>query len=208
MRYLADRRPLRVQLARHGQRHAEARSAEPGYRAQPVSRRRKTAFDPLEFWYEDGSRSGEDNLHVVFDWDRRVATVSSAEARRELALPETRARPRHPASCADARPRSDGCACAPYTLADEDSVVEYEYNDNGTATMPTGVGPVATRVLTQQRAGSSRATWLWVAPELRFLPVRIEQRRDGEVQTAFVLISVDGLARPVAISARLRSAAA
>ena len=59
--------------------------------------------------------------------------------------------------------------------------------------MPTGSGPSTTRVLTQQRAGSSRATWLWVAPELRFLPVRIEQRRDGEVQTAFELISVSGL---------------
>ena len=43
---------------------------------------------PLEFWYEDGSRSGEDNLHIVFDWERRVATVSSAEARREMAVPD------------------------------------------------------------------------------------------------------------------------
>jgi hypothetical protein len=78
-------------------------------------------------------------------------------------------------------------------LADEDGIVEYEYTDNGTATMQTGRGPVATRVLTQQRAGSSRLTSLWVAPELRFLPVRIEQRRDGEVQTAFELVKVDGL---------------
>ena len=59
--------------------------------------------------------------------------------------------------------------------------------------MQTGSGSVATRILTQQRAGSSRVTWLWVAPELRFLPVRIEQRRDGEVQTAFELLSVSGL---------------
>jgi len=59
--------------------------------------------------------------------------------------------------------------------------------------MPTGSGTVATRVLTQQRTGSSRVTSLWVAPELRFLPVRIEQRRDGEVQTTFELINVDGL---------------
>ncbi len=80
-----------------------------------------------------------------------------------------------------------------YQLADEDSVAEYGYTENGTATMPTGSGSVATRILTAQRAGSSRTTWLWVAPELRFLPVRIEQRRDGEVQTAFELVSVSGL---------------
>jgi hypothetical protein len=80
-----------------------------------------------------------------------------------------------------------------YRLADEDSVADYEYTDNGTATMQTGAGSLETRILTQQRAGSSRATWLWVAPELGFLPVRIEQRRDGEVQTAFELQSVTGL---------------
>ena len=71
---------------------------------------------------------------------------------------------------------------------------EYQSTDNGTATITTRVGSVATRILTQQRAGSSRVNWLWVAPELRFLPVRMEQRRDGEVQTAFELVSVDGLA--------------
>jgi hypothetical protein len=35
---------------------------------------------------------------------------------------------------------------------------------------------------------------VWFAPELRFLPVRIGQRRDGEVQTALELVSVSGLA--------------
>jgi hypothetical protein len=147
---------------------------------------------PVEFWYEDGSRSGEDNFHVVFDWERRVATVTGAQARRELALPEA-ALDRGSLQVALMRDLAATGVPATYRLADEDSVAEYAYSDNGSATMPTGAGPVATRILTQQRAGSSRATWLWVAPELRFLPVRIEQRRDGEVQTAFELVSVAGL---------------
>jgi hypothetical protein len=75
-------------------------------------------------------------------------------------------------------------------------VAEYVYTDNGTATIATAAGMFDARVLTQQRSGSSRATWLWVAPQLKFLPVRIEQRRDGEVQTAFDLVSVSGLAPP------------
>jgi hypothetical protein len=83
-----------------------------------------------------------------------------------------------------------------YSLADEDSVATYEYAENGTATIATGAGSLATRIFTQQRAGSSRVTWLWVAPELEFLPVRIEQRRDGEVQTSFSLVSVTGLTQP------------
>ncbi len=150
---------------------------------------------PLEFWYEDGSRSGEDNVHITFDWDRRIATVSGTEARRDMALPAA-ALDRGTLQVALMRDLATTGAPRTYTLADEDSVAEYEYTDNGTATMTTGIGPIETRVLTQQRAGSSRATWLWVAPELRFLPVRIEQRRDGEVQTAFTLMAVDGLTVP------------
>jgi hypothetical protein len=148
---------------------------------------------PVEFWYEDGSRSGEDNLHMVFDWDRRVATVTGAEARRELALPET-ALDRGSLQVALMRDLAATGSVRSYALADEDSVAEYAYTDNGTAMITTGAGAFDARVLTQQRAGSSRTTWLWVAPQLKFLPVRIEQRRDGEVQTAFDLVSISGLA--------------
>jgi hypothetical protein len=150
------------------------------------------AIQPLQFWYEDGSRSGEDNFHIEFDWERRVATVDSADARREFALPES-VLDRGSLQVALMRELAAKGAAGTLKLADEDGIVEYEYTDGGTATMPTGAGPVATRVLTQQRAGSSRVTSLWMAPELRFLPVRIEQRRDGEVQTAFELLNVSGL---------------
>lgn len=150
-------------------------------------------LQPLEFWYEDGSRSGEDNFHVVFEWERRVATISSEAGRRELALPGP-SLDRGSLQVALMRDLTATGTPRTYRMVDADSVGDYEYADNGTATIETGVGPVATRILTQQRAGSSRTTWLWVAPELRFLPVRIEQRRDGEVQTAFALVSVSGLA--------------
>jgi hypothetical protein len=147
---------------------------------------------PVEFWYEDGSRSGEDNLHVVFDWDRGVATFTSAESRREMAVPKGAV---DRGSLQVARMRDFASPEVPrsYTIVDDESVAEYEYTDNGTATITTKAGSHATRVFTQQRAGSSRTTQVWVAPDLRFLPVRIEQRRDGEVQTALALVSVDGL---------------
>jgi hypothetical protein len=147
---------------------------------------------PVEFWYEDGSRSGEDNFHIVFEWDRRIATVSTADGRRELALPAA-AVDRGSLQAVLMRDLAATGAARTYSLADEDGVADYGYTDNGAATITTGQGPVDARILTQAREGSSRTTWLWVAPELRYLPVRIEQRRDGEVQTAFQLVKVEGL---------------
>ena len=147
---------------------------------------------PVEFWYEDGSRSGEDNVHVVFDWDRGVVTFNSAEARRERPVPKG-AVDRGTLQVARMLDFASPNVPRSYTIVDDDSVAEYEYTDNGTTTITTKAGSHETRVFTQQRAGSSRTTQIWVAPDLRFLPVRIEQRRDGEVQTALVLVSVDGL---------------
>lgn len=148
---------------------------------------------PVEFWYEDGSRSGEDNVHVVFDWERGVATFSGAEARREVAVPKG-AVDRGTLQVARMRDFASPTLPSRYTIVDDDSVAEYEYTDNGTATIATKAGSHQTRVFTQQRAGSSRTTQLWVSPDLQFLPVRIEQRRNGEVQTALVLVGVTGLA--------------
>ncbi len=150
------------------------------------------AVRPLEFWYEDGSRSGADNLHIVFDWQRRIAEIGTADARREMAVPDG-VLDRGSLQVALMRDLAATGAPRTYSLADEDSVASYEYADNGTATIATGVGSLATRIFTQQRVGSSRVTWLWLAPELAFLPVRIEQRRDGEVQTTFTIVSVTGL---------------
>lgn len=150
------------------------------------------ALVPLEYWFEDGSRSGEDNWHLVFDWERRVATVSTAEARRELTVPDT-ALDIGTLKAAVMRDLAAKGAPGPYKITDEDSVGTYEYTDGGPATLDTGVGSLETQIFVQRRAGSSRSTWMWVAPTLSFLPVRVEQRRDNEVQTSFLLTSIENL---------------
>jgi hypothetical protein len=147
---------------------------------------------PLEFWYEDGSRKGEDNLHFAFDWTRRVAIVTGEGGRREVPLQDG-ALDRGTMQVALMRDLSTTGRPSHYLLADEDSVKPYDYTDNGEATTPTGLGQLATRAFVQHREGSSRATTLWVAPKLGYLPARIEQRKDDEVQTAFKLSSVTGL---------------
>lgn len=151
------------------------------------------ALEALEFWYEDGSRSGEDNFHLELDWQRRIATVSTADNRREIAVPPA-ALDRGSLQVALMRDLAATGQPGRYELVDDESVSRYEYTDDGTETRATKAGSYETRRLRQQRPGSSRATLLWVAPTLRYLPVRIEQHRDGELQTAFELVSVTGLA--------------
>jgi hypothetical protein len=149
---------------------------------------------PIEFWYEDGSRKGDGNRHIEFDWQRRVAIVSGDGARREVAL-DDRSLDRGSMQVALMRDMILSQHPGDYRLADEDDAQGYVFTDNGETTTATGVGTLATRSFIQQREGSTRATSFWFAPDMKFLPVRIEQRKGGEVTTAFKLSSLTGLGK-------------
>jgi hypothetical protein len=147
---------------------------------------------PLEYWYEDGSRKGEKNQHIEFDWQRRIAVITNEDGRRETAL-DDRSLDRGSMQVALMRDLAATGKPGDYQLANDEGAQPYVYKDDGEATIATGVGSLATRAFVQQREGSSRATLFWFAPKLQFLPARIEQRRNGEVQTALTLTSVEGL---------------
>jgi len=146
---------------------------------------------PVEYWYEDGSRKGDDR-HIQFDWNRHIATISDKDGRREVALEDVSLDPGslHVALMQDliltGKPGQ-------YRVADSEQAKSYGFEDNGEAQTETGLGTLATHSYVQHREGSSRTTYLWVAPQLDYLPARIETRKDNEVQTALTLLSVEGI---------------
>lgn len=149
---------------------------------------------PLEYWHEDGSRKGEDNSHFTFDWQRHVAVVSDKNGRREVRIQDgTLDR-----GCIQVALMRDliltGKLGGTYLMADDDSVEPYQYVDMGETVTATGLGQIPTRSFVQHRENSSRTTTLLMAPSLSYLPARIEQTKNGELQTAFTLESVEGLA--------------
>jgi hypothetical protein len=90
----------------------------------------------------------------------------------------------------------DLSACRPpesYRYVDDDGVTEYRYERIEDMTAATEIGTLNTIRFSQYREGSSRRTILWLAPELSYLPVRMEQIRDGEIQTVFAIESLTGL---------------
>jgi len=161
-----------------------------------IERSRFEVFDgrirPVDYTYEDGSRKGDDDRHIQFDWDRRVATVSDEDGKREVPLDDVSLDPGslHVALMrdliADGKPGQ-------YRIADSEQAKTYGFEDNGDAQTDTGLGTLATHGYIQRREGSSRTTYLWVAPELSYLPARIEQHRNGELQMALTLMSVTGI---------------
>jgi len=149
---------------------------------------------PLEFWYEDGSRKGEDNVHIVFDWHAMQARLESSDGVRTLDLePDTL--DRGSMQVAIMLAMRAGAPVGPYSLIDEDGFKAYTYAAEQAAPADTGLGSVPTERILQQREGSSRSTMLWLAPNLEYVPVRIEQIRDGLPETVFLLDSISGLGK-------------
>ena len=153
-----------------------------------------TGLEPLEFWYEDGSRKGEGNVHIVFDWQRKVATTSSKHGRKEFAI-QPGAVDAGTLQVALMRDLATTGKPGRYLLTDEDSITEYVYQDQGDAQTATGMGKLKTHAYSQQRQGASRVNWIWALPDMKALPARIEQKKDGEVNSAFTLKSVSGIAK-------------
>jgi len=147
---------------------------------------------PSEYWYKDGTRKADGDKHIQFDWDRHIATVSDKDGRREVSLDDVSvdAGSLHVALMQDlilnGKPGQ-------YRIADSAQAKTYGFDDNGAAQIDTGLGKLDTHCYIQRREGSSRKTYLWVAPQLDYLPARIETRKDDEVQTALTLLSVEGI---------------
>ena len=67
-------------------------------------------------------------------------------------------------------------------LIDKNSVREYEFTRDGEATIKTPMGDVRTVVFKSQKKYSPRITRFWCAPDRGYIPMRVQQKRDDDVQ--------------------------
>jgi hypothetical protein len=67
-------------------------------------------------------------------------------------------------------------------LIDKNSVREYEFSRDGEATIKTPLGDVHTIVFKSQKKYSPRITRFWCAPDRGYVPMRVQQKRDDDVQ--------------------------
>ena len=146
---------------------------------------------PLRYSYEDGSRGGEDNYNIAFDWANGVATTTTQNQKIQSELtPGTLDR-----GSMQAAVMLDMHASGPdrYTLVDNDGISIYEYSTDGEETLDTPMGLVVAQKFIQQRHGSSRRTIIWMSSKLDYLPVRIEQQQNGVTRATFYLQSLKWL---------------
>lgn len=139
---------------------------------------------PQRFMHEDGSRRGEDNHTIAFDWARTSATISGDGYTREIPLHEG-VQDRGSLQVTLMLLLKTGREPDSFHVLDEESIDRYTYDSQGRSSVSTSLGELETLRYRQQRVGSSRYTLIDLAPALDYVPARIEQFRDGESQSAF-----------------------
>lgn len=66
-----------------------------------------------------------------------------------------------------------------FVLVDEDRIKDYIYAVEGSEVIESVAGTFRTDIYSSRRPGSRKATYFWCAPELGYLPLKVE-RRDGK----------------------------
>ncbi len=147
---------------------------------------------PQRYWFKDGTKKGKGNTEISFDWNQGLATSSYKQATVALPLDQP-ILDRITLQLQIMLGLKQGTDPSSHLLAYRNQLRRYDYSDAGERQVTTRAGDFNAVGFAQQREGSSRRTLLWMAPELSFLPVYMEQQREGKTQLTFDLEWVSGL---------------
>jgi hypothetical protein len=77
-----------------------------------------------------------------------------------------------------------------FVLADKGRIKDYNYTAEGSETLLTAVGEYRTVIFRSSRPGSDKGTLFWCAPELGYLPLKVERRDGKDVQFTLLIKSL------------------
>jgi len=143
---------------------------------------------PIRSWISSGKRR-DDQTITEYNWLDGVATNNRGAAATietgDLDIATLRT-----ALMVDLSRTAD---VGSYRLIDDGKIKFYEFINSGDADFQALQGGHRTVLITREAEGGSSGLLMWMAPDLCYLPMKIEQQKHGETQTRFVIESLDGI---------------
>ena len=131
---------------------------------------------PLRYRYERRGRGGDRTSKLVFDWARQRAEERTGEQHRALDV-EAGTLDKLSVDLAAMLDLMSGKRRMEYVVADHGRLRKYRYQVIGEETVHVLAGTFDTLKLERVRLGKDTRILVWVAPEIDYLPVRIEQHK-------------------------------
>lgn len=142
---------------------------------------------PLTYRYEGGD--GDNNVSTNFDWTRGELQTRRGDKSLNTALPDDAFDSLSILLAIGERLRG-GVEKIELSLVNKGRVRARTYQREAQETLALAVGEVQTLRVREVRDSGKRFTMAWYAPGLQFLPVRIEQYRNGKRVARLDLASV------------------
>jgi hypothetical protein len=140
---------------------------------------------PNRYRGEDGSSS----VNLDFDWDAGRASGTSEGKAVDLKLKEGT----QDVMSIQIEVMLDlkkGDLPKTFQIIDKDQIKEFIYTAEGNARIRTDLGELDTVIVSSQQTGNSRILRMWFAPSLGFVPVQAERTRDGKLEFAMRIKSL------------------
>jgi len=136
---------------------------------------------PLSYKADDGTSATNRDANVTFDWDHQRVTGVYEDAKVDMAL-QPGVQDDLSVQIALMVELLRGRTPDKFLMIDKNTVREYRYAREGEETLSTAIGQIQTIIYRSQKQNSPRVTRFWCAPSLGFVPLRVEQKRDNDVQ--------------------------
>lgn len=136
---------------------------------------------PISYRADDGTSSTKRDAQLHFDWEHRRVTGVYEDVPVDMPL-QPGIQDDLSIQIALMVELLRGHTPDRFQLVDKNQVREYQYSREASARLRTAIGELDTVIYKAQKAGSPRITRFWCAPSLGFVPLRIEQRRENDVQ--------------------------
>lgn len=144
-----------------------------------------TGLQPVYYLRDDGSGKKENKTEIRFDWDEGIAF--SEHKGESFRTPVQRGiLDRLSADIFVIMELRAGRTPDNYAIADGKKIDIYGMEALGEEEVEVEAGSFKALKFKRQRAGSSRSTLIWYAPDADYLPVRIEQQKNDKTVVAMV----------------------
>ena len=140
----------------------------------------------------DRYRAGDGNstVNIDFDWDALHASGSSETKPVSLKLTDG-TQDVMSIQIEVMLDLKNGKVPATFRILDKNEIKDFLYTDEGPARLRTALGDLDTVVVSSRRAGNNRVLRMWFAPSLGYVPVQAERSRDGRLEFAMRIKSLN-----------------
>jgi Protein of unknown function (DUF3108) len=145
---------------------------------------------PMEYVYDRHGGIKSRNVNLKFDWQNLTVTNTIDGDAWHMSIPSD-AQDKLVYQLAIMYDLSKGKKALEYKIADGGKLKDYSFEIDGEEFLNTTLGKLKT--LRIQRIGDKRDTTVWCAPELSFLPVRLEQQDTDGSHLSMQITALQGI---------------